>query len=114
MVGRPLQNGIKVNLAKIKAMTKSERKKSPTKIHSFMGLVGYYQWFIQGFSLTDAPLTALTHKGATYIWSEKHEEVFEKLKKQLREELILTLPDGVEDFEVYSDASGVGIGCVLT
>ena len=48
------------------------------------------------------------------MWSEKHDEAFEKLKKKLCEAPILSLPDGVEDFAVYSDASGVGLGCVLT
>ena len=39
---------------------------------------------------------------------------FEKLKKKLCEAPILSLPKGVDDFTVYSDASGVGLGCVLT
>ncbi|CAH1427775.1 unnamed protein product [Lactuca virosa] len=108
------QEGIMVDPAKIEAVMKWERPKSPTEIRSFLGLVGYYRRFIQGFSSIAAPLTALTHKGATYQWSEKHEEAFEKLNKKLCEAPILSLPDGVEDFAVYSDASGVGLGCVLT
>ena len=39
---------------------------------------------------------------------------FEKSKKKLCEAPILSLPKGVDDFTVYSDASGVGLGCVLT
>ena len=93
---------------------KWEQEKIPMEIRSFLGLVGYCQMFIQGFSLIADPLTALTHKGATYTWSEKHEEEFEKLKKKLCEAPTLSLPNGVEDFVVYSDASGVGLGCVLT
>nr|KAJ0212322.1 hypothetical protein LSAT_V11C400157430 [Lactuca sativa] len=70
--------------------------------------------FIQDFSLIATPLAALTHKGANYAWSDKHKEAFEKLKKKLCEAPILSLPDGVEDFAVYRDMSGVGLGCVLT
>ena len=108
------QEGIMVDPAKIKAVMKWEQPKSPTEIRSFLGLVGYYRRFIQGFSSIASPLSALTHKGATYAWGEKHKEAFEKLKEKLCEAPILSLPDGVEDFAVYSDASGVGLGCVLT
>ncbi|CAH1427636.1 unnamed protein product [Lactuca virosa] len=108
------QEGIMVDPAKIKAVTKWERPKSPTKIRSFLGLVGYYRRVIQGFSSGVAPLTALTHKGARYTWIEKHEEAFEKLKKNLCEAPILSLPKGIKDFTVYSYASRVRLGCVLT
>ena len=108
------QEGIMVDPAKIEAVTKWEQPKSPTEIRSFLGLAGYYRRFIQGFSSIASPLTALTHKGVAYAWNDKHKEAFEKLKKKLREAPILSLPDGVEDFAVYSNASGVGLGCVLT
>ncbi|GJU39803.1 putative reverse transcriptase domain-containing protein [Tanacetum coccineum] len=50
------------------------------------GLAGYYRRFIEDFSKIAKPLTVLTQK---------------------------TLHDGSEDFVVYGDASGLGLGCVL-
>ncbi|GKC44708.1 putative reverse transcriptase domain-containing protein [Tanacetum coccineum] len=44
---------------------------------------------------------------------EKQELVFHTLKDKLCNAPILTLPDGPEDFVVYCDASGIGLGCVL-
>ncbi|GJV06725.1 putative reverse transcriptase domain-containing protein [Tanacetum coccineum] len=41
------------------------------------------------------------------------EESFQSLKNNLCDAPILTLPDGVEDFVVYYDASNQGLGCVL-
>ncbi|GKC35950.1 putative reverse transcriptase domain-containing protein [Tanacetum coccineum] len=41
------------------------------------------------------------------------EEAFQTLKNNLCEAPILSLPDGVEDFVVYCDASNQGLGCVL-
>ena len=35
------------------------------------------------------------------------------MKTQLTSAVILTLPDGVDGFVVYCDASRVGLGCVL-
>ncbi|GJT35365.1 putative reverse transcriptase domain-containing protein [Tanacetum coccineum] len=41
------------------------------------------------------------------------EEAFQTLKNNLCNAPILMLPDGVEDFVVYCDASNQGLGCVL-
>ncbi|GKC19466.1 putative reverse transcriptase domain-containing protein [Tanacetum coccineum] len=48
-----------------------------------------------------------------YVWDVKQEEAFQTLKNNLYDVPILTLPDGVEDFVVYCDASNQGLGCVL-
>ncbi|GJZ72347.1 putative reverse transcriptase domain-containing protein [Tanacetum coccineum] len=47
------------------------------------------------------------------IGSVEQEEAFQTLKNNLCNALILSLPDGVEDFVVYCDASNQGLGCVL-
>ncbi|GJV73534.1 putative reverse transcriptase domain-containing protein [Tanacetum coccineum] len=44
---------------------------------------------------------------------EKQEKAFQTLKDNLCNAPILSLPDGVEDFVVYCDASNQGLGCVL-
>ncbi|GJY49603.1 putative reverse transcriptase domain-containing protein [Tanacetum coccineum] len=43
----------------------------------------------------------------------EQEEAFQTLKNNLCDAPILTLPDGVEYFVVYCDASNQGLGCVL-
>nr|GEV68256.1 hypothetical protein [Tanacetum cinerariifolium] len=43
----------------------------------------------------------------------EQEEAFQNLKSNLCDAPILPLPDGVEDFVVYCDASNQGLGCVL-
>ncbi|GJU10081.1 putative reverse transcriptase domain-containing protein [Tanacetum coccineum] len=52
-------------------------------------------------------------KTKKYEWGEKEEEVFQTLKNNLCDAPILSLPNGVEDFVVYCDASNQGLGCVL-
>lgn len=93
---------------------KWELPKSPSEICWFLGLVGYYQTFIQNFSSTAAPLTDLTKKVVAYTWSGKKEKAFSELKKRLYEEPILILPEGTDDFSVFSDAFKIGWGCILT
>ncbi|GJU54059.1 putative reverse transcriptase domain-containing protein [Tanacetum coccineum] len=52
-------------------------------------------------------------KNKKYEWGVEHNEAFQTLKDNLCNALILSLPDGVEDFVVYCDASNQGLGCVL-
>ena len=48
-----------------------------------------------------------------FVWNEKCDQSFQELKRQLTTAPVLTLPDPKRPFEVYCDASGQGLGCVL-
>nr|GEZ00763.1 putative reverse transcriptase domain-containing protein [Tanacetum cinerariifolium] len=87
--------------------------KSPTEIRQFLGLEGYYQRFIEGFSKITKPITKLTQKKVKFEWGDKQEAVFQLLKQKLCSAPILALPEGSEDFIVYCDASNKGLGAVL-
>ena len=50
------------------------------EIQSSLGLVGYYKWFIEGFSKITLPLTKLTQKGVNFEWSNDYNHSFQKLK----------------------------------
>ncbi|GJW94534.1 putative reverse transcriptase domain-containing protein [Tanacetum coccineum] len=77
------------------------------------GLAGYYRRFIENFSKIAKSLTILTQKCKTFDWGEEQELAFQTLKDKLCNAPVLALPDGPEDFVVYCDASGLGLGCVL-
>ncbi|GKE35355.1 putative reverse transcriptase domain-containing protein [Tanacetum coccineum] len=47
------------------------------------------------------------------VKSEEQENAFQTLKGKLCDAYIFALPDGPEDFVVYCDASGLGLGCAL-
>ncbi|GJZ61181.1 putative reverse transcriptase domain-containing protein [Tanacetum coccineum] len=83
--------GIYVDPAKIESIKDWASPKSPTEIHQFLGLTGYYRRFIKGFSKIAKPMTKLTRRSAP----------------------ILALPKGSEDFIVYCDASIKCLGAVL-
>ncbi|GJR60313.1 reverse transcriptase domain-containing protein [Tanacetum coccineum] len=59
-----------------------------------------------------APTTP-PEKNQKYEWGEEQEVAFQTLKNNLCDAPVLSLPDGVEDFIVYCDASNQGLGCVL-
>ncbi|WVZ93199.1 hypothetical protein U9M48_039199 [Paspalum notatum var. saurae] len=95
------------------AVDPSKVEDTVTEIRSFLGLAGYYRRFIKGFSKIAKPMTALTQKNAKFVWSPKCDEAFQTLKKLLTSAPILPQPDITKPFEVYCDASGSGLGCVL-
>ncbi|GKC75237.1 putative reverse transcriptase domain-containing protein [Tanacetum coccineum] len=107
------RNGVHVDPAKIKAIKNWVAPTTPTKVRQFIGLAGYYQRFIEGFSLISKPLTKLTQKDKKYEWGKEEEEAFQTLKQKLCSTPILALPEGTEDFVVYCDASLRGYGAVL-
>nr|GEW01268.1 putative reverse transcriptase domain-containing protein [Tanacetum cinerariifolium] len=87
--------------------------RTPSEVHSFLGLAGYYRRFIEDFSKRAKPLTVLTQKSKTYDWREEQENAFQTLNDKLCNAPILALLDGSKDFVVYCDASELGLGCVL-
>ncbi|GKB04116.1 putative reverse transcriptase domain-containing protein [Tanacetum coccineum] len=105
--------GIHVDPAKIESIKDWASPKSPTEIRQFLGLVGYYQRFIKGFSKISKPMTKLTQKKVKFEWGDKQETLFQLLKQKLCSAPILALPEGSEDFIVYCDASIKGLGAVL-
>jgi hypothetical protein len=96
----------------VEAVLKWERPTNVTEIQSFLGLVGYYRRFIEGFSTITSPLTKLTRKEVRFLWSEECEASFRELKERLTSAPVLALPSGTK-FMVYSDVSKGGLGCVL-
>ncbi|GJX05191.1 retrotransposon protein, putative, ty3-gypsy subclass [Tanacetum coccineum] len=97
----------------IEAVKNWKSPTTPTKIHQFLGLAGYYRRFIKDFTNIAKSLTELTQKNKKYIWGKDQESAFQLLKQKLCEALILALPEGNDDFVVYCDASHQGLGAVL-
>ena len=80
---------------------------------SFLGLTRYYRWFVKGFSVIASSLTKLLQKGVKFEWDDKCQSSFEQLKKILVEAPVLTQPTSGKEYAMYSDASKIGLGCVL-
>ncbi|GJS90544.1 putative reverse transcriptase domain-containing protein [Tanacetum coccineum] len=63
--------GVHVDPAKIEAIRNWAAPTTPTEVRQFLGLAGYYQRFIEGFSLISKPLTKLTQKNKKYEWGKR-------------------------------------------
>ncbi|GJU81491.1 reverse transcriptase domain-containing protein [Tanacetum coccineum] len=91
-------NGIHVDPNKIEAVKNRKATRTPTEVHSFLGLAGYYRRFIENFSKISKTLTILTQKCKTFDWGDEQELAFQTLKDKLCNAPVLALPDGPKDF----------------
>jgi hypothetical protein len=107
------QDGISVDPEKVQEVMDWKPSTTVRQIQSFLGLAGYYRRFILDFSKIAKPMTELLKKGVKYNWSQKCEEAFHTLRQHLTTAPVLAQPDNTKPFEVYCDASGTGLGCVL-
>jgi hypothetical protein len=90
--------------------------KAPTSvddIQTFLGLVGYYRRFIEGFSKISKSMTELLEKDKQFEWTPACEASFQELKKRLTTAPVLVMPDMEKSFSIYCDALGQELGCVL-
>jgi hypothetical protein len=55
----------------------------------------------------------LLKKEIKFRWDDKCEDAFHTLRKLLTTAPVLAQPDSNQPFDVYCDASGIGLGCVL-
>ncbi|UYV76685.1 K02A2.6-like [Cordylochernes scorpioides] len=103
----PMEN----NIEKIKDMSPP---KTVSGVRRFLGAVGFYRKFIAGFSEIAAPLYELTKKGTWYEWKEAAQHAYDKLKTCLSSAPILIHPDYRKKFVIFTDASDIGCGGMLS
>ena len=95
---------------KIEAIMNWPTPRNVTDVRSFMGLVGYYRRFIEGFSKVAHAITSLQKNGMKFEWTSRCEESFQRLKNLLTSAPVLKVADPEKDFVVCTDACGQGLG----
>jgi hypothetical protein len=92
-----------VDTAKVREIVGWKIPSSVTEIQSFLGLAGYYQRFIKGFSKIAKPMTSLLEKGKEFKWSRECQDSFNQLKFRLMPPPVLVMPDLQKGFDIYCD-----------
>ena len=88
----------------------------PRNLHElcvFLGLIGWLQPFLEGFSHKSHPLNLLTKKGVEFNWTPECQIAFEALKSLATSYPTLAQPDLDKPFEVKVDASSFATGAAL-
>jgi RNase H-like domain found in reverse transcriptase len=68
-------------------------------------------WFYQSELL--AALTSLASSNNKFEWLLTHHQAFEKIKKVIGTEVLLSYPDFSKAFDIYTDASDHQLGAVI-
>ena len=105
--------GIEVDPANTAKVAQFPPPADKTDVRSFLGLTSYYRKFIKNYAFIARPLHDLTKEDVEFLWTEVHQKAFEDLRSALVSPPILAFPNFDKPFIVSTDASGVGIGCIL-
>lgn len=97
--------------SRVRAITKMPVPKDKAQLGSALGVFGFNRRFIQNYSQIAAPLVELQRKDAEYIWTDKQQSAFDKLKSILSTRPALRLYDPHANNRIATDASYLGLGC---
>lgn len=105
--------GVRPVPEKVQAIQTWPTPHSPRALRGFLGLAGFYRQFIRGYTTLEASLTKLLSHGQ-FQWSPEANDAFQKLKDTITTSPVITLPNFKALFVVETDASGTGMGAVLS
>jgi len=111
IVGR---NGISPDPTKVEKIKNFPEHTNLKELRGALGLFSYYRKFVKDFSRIAKPLLILLKKDTSFEWTNKQQNAFDYLKKRLMEAPILQYPNFSKPFLIYTDASGTGLGAVLS
>ncbi|KAL0199477.1 hypothetical protein M9458_008017, partial [Cirrhinus mrigala] len=115
-LGYHLDNGqLCPQVNKVEAIRQSPRPKMKKEVRPFLGLVGWYRWFVPNLTSIAAPLTNLLKKSVAnpIQWNKDCKVAFKTLKEKMCSSPVLQSPAFTQSFLVQVDASAIGLGAVL-
>jgi len=108
------KDGLKPDPGKIEKIRDIKIPTTVREVRAVLGLFSYYRKFVEGFSKIAKPLNELLKKESEFKWGERQQKAFEELKERLIKHPILEYPNFEKEFILITDASGEGLGAVLS
>lgn len=122
------KNGLSPLQDKLDAIRQAERPVNQSQLQAYLGLLGYYRKFIPNLSQEIAPLTEMlkaeyrSNSGGKrsskpdpkFQWGKKQEQAFQRSKRFLQTDSVLTHYDPSKPILLQTDASPYGLGAVIS
>ncbi|XP_061496454.1 uncharacterized protein LOC133390958 [Anopheles gambiae] len=107
------RNGIRPDPEKLKTIASIPAPTNISELRSFLGAVNFYGRFVRNMHELRHPLDQLLKKDTKWKWNSDCQTSFEKFKKVLQSDLLLTHYDPNLPIIVAADASSTGVGAVI-
>ena len=101
--------------AKLKVVANYPVPKTKPQLKRFLGLAGYFREFIPHYATIAFPLSELTGKTKPekLQWGPEQQQAFERLRQALTSKPVLRPPNMNKPFDLWVDASKVGLSAIL-
>lgn len=107
------KEGMRIDPERVDAILKIKSPKNKKELQVFLGMVNYLRKFLPNLANTLVPLQLLLKKDVDWLWTEVHEETFNKIKSCISKAPILQNFNSKLPIVIQCDASKDGLGCCL-
>ena len=107
-------NGLNKTQEKIEAIVNAPKPENLTQLRAFLGIVNYYAKFLPNLASVLHPLNQLLQKDVKFQWTAATQKAFEKVKKSITSDTVLTHYNPDLPVRLTCDSSTYGLGAVLS
>uniref|UniRef100_A0A1B6H681 RNA-directed DNA polymerase n=1 Tax=Homalodisca liturata TaxID=320908 RepID=A0A1B6H681_9HEMI len=104
---------IRMDPDRTRTLLESPRPRDKKGIARFIGMTSYFSKFIPNYAEIAHPLNEMRKKSSKFVWDQKCQESFDKLKRAVTRPPVLAIPDFNKEFTVQCDASDKALGSCL-
>ena len=108
------KNHVEMNSTKISSVLEWPTSKKVKNVQAFLGFANFYRRFIKDFAKITKPLTILTKKDIIWKWKDDQQRAFDLLKESFTIAPILRIPDDINPYCLFTNASDFAIGSILS
>jgi hypothetical protein len=107
-------NGVSADLERIEAILRYLAPRNSKQLRQFLGVCNFHSRFIIGYAEYASPLYSLLKQGTKWNWDMEKQTAFLKLREKIANSIQLIHPNHDKAYDIYTDASKIGISAVLT
>jgi hypothetical protein len=102
------KEGLQKTKDKVEAVVNTPVPKNTTQLRALLGLVNYYHKFLPNLATEIRPLNELLEKDRKWVWNERCNRAFLKVKDMITSDVVLTHYDPNLPVRLACDASPYG------